>query len=136
MRKFFSCFLVTVCFWLLAFFGPMLVMLWNNVGYAVTGGGYGKGSFLYSVLQFLSQPIAFAIAGSLAGSMFHGEHKLCAFVNCIVGACWCVFLALMQLAFQGVTALMFALLLSAIVSAYIAICLREQMPKKTADPQK
>ena len=36
MRKFYSCFLVTLCFWLLAFFGPMLVMLWNNVGYAVT----------------------------------------------------------------------------------------------------
>ena len=132
MRKFCSCFLVTLCFWLLASFGPALVMLWNDVGYAVTGGGYGKGSFLYSVIQFLSQPIAFAIAGSLAAAMFQGAHKFCAFVNCIIGACWCVFLAIMQLVYRGMTPLMFSLLLSAIASAYVAVCLHEQIPKKTS----
>ena len=130
MKKFFECVLVTVCFWLIVFIGPALVILWNNLSYYVSGLGYGEGSVMFNVIKFLSQPISFLIAGAAASSMFSESHKVCAFVNCIIGVCFCVFLAFMEFAFTNNTLLAFDMIASAVAAGYSAYKLSDAMKEK------
>lgn len=92
MKKFFNCLGATLAFWTLIFLGPALVMLLNNIGYYFSGGGYGPGSFMYKVLQFLSQPIACWLAFAAAGAICQDKHPVCVLTNCIVATCVCVLL--------------------------------------------
>ena len=126
MKKFFECVLVTICFWLIVFIGPALVILWNNLSYYVSGLGYGEGSVMFNIIKFLSQPISFIIAGTAASSMF----SECAFVNCIIGVCFCVFLAFMEFAFTSNTLLAFDMIASAVAAGYSAYKLSDAMKGK------
>jgi hypothetical protein len=94
MKKFLTCIGATLAFWVLMFLGPALVMLVNNIGYYVSGGGWGPNSLMYKVLQFFSQPIACALAFSAAGSICGDRHPVCVLTNCIVAACVCVLLTI------------------------------------------
>ena len=122
MKRFFRCSAVTFWYWLLMFIGPAIVLLWNNFSYYFTGAGYGSESVMYRVLTFFSQPISCFLAAGLAGSLFDGRHRLCALVNCVVGACYCSASALMYLLFVDNSAMLGAMAVSAIaciITAYM-----------------
>lgn len=122
MKNFLRRFAVTFCYWLLMFIGPAVVLLWNNFSYYFTGAGYGSESVMYRVLTFFSQPISCFLAAGLAGSLFDGRHRLCALVNCVVGACYCSASALMYLLFVDNSAMLGAMAVSAIaciITAYM-----------------
>lgn len=122
MKKFFSCALVTVIYWVLMFIGPAIVLLWNNFGYFFTGAGYGPESIMYKILLLLSQPISCFLAASIAGNALNGEHRLCVFANCIVGACYCTVCVFMYTFFVDNVAMLFTMAISeiaCIITAYM-----------------
>lgn len=83
----------TLSFWAIVFFGPCMVMLWNQFSYSTTGAGYETGSFLYIFLRILSQPLACLIAYS-AIIVISGDQKGgCVSGNCIVCAIFTAVLA-------------------------------------------
>lgn len=96
MKKFLVCAGATLAFWGLFFFGPAIIMLLNNVGYYVSGGGYGPDSFMYKVLYFFSQPTACLIAVGAAEAIGNGEHKACTIVNSVLGALLCFVFAMVS----------------------------------------
>lgn len=120
MKKFLNCCLITLCYWLIMFIGPGLVLLWNNFSYYVAGLGYGSESFMYKLLTFLSQPIACLAAVGVAGSLFDGKHKLCTLVNCVIGTCLCTVIAILNFCLSKNFLLVGELAVSAIVSIIIA----------------
>lgn len=96
MKKIITYIGATLAFWALVFLGPALVMLMNNVGYYVSGGGWGPDSFMYKVLQFFSQPIACAMAYYAIDTICKGKHLVCVLVNCVVAACLSMLLGLCE----------------------------------------
>lgn len=114
MKKFLNCCLVTLCYWLILFIGPAIVLLWNNFSYYVAGTGYGSESFMYKLLTFFSQPIACFAAAGLAGSLLGGKHKLCSLINCVIGACFCAVLAFFNFFFSENIAMVGSLAVSAV----------------------
>lgn len=93
MRKIITIFLMTLCFWAIVFIGPVIVMLWNNLAYYLSGLGYGPDSFMYQLLTFVSQPISCFIAAAAANAIGKYKRYICVLVNCIVCACFCTLLA-------------------------------------------
>lgn len=86
----------TAAYWALLFFGPAIIMLFNNIGYYFSGGGYGPDSFMYKVLQFLSQPLSVFIAYSAAKSICNNIKTTSILINTIIAVC-----ILVALAFAG-----------------------------------
>lgn len=93
MKKFFVCTGAVLSYWLLIFLGPVLVLFINNIGYYVTGAGWGPNSIMYSVLRFCSQPIACFMAYVAMKMILKEAHKVLALVNCIIAACMCTLFA-------------------------------------------
>lgn len=89
MYRLFKCVCAMLVYWILLFIGPAFVMLFNNVGYYVTGGGWGPGSLMYKVLQFFSQPIACVLAYGALKGLLHDDHNVLVLVNCTVATCVC-----------------------------------------------
>ena len=89
MKNFLVCLWATLVFWALIVFGPWLVIVMNNLGYWFSGGGWGPGSFMYKVLDFLSQPISCFIAYAAANVACKNEHPVCVMTNCIAAVCVC-----------------------------------------------
>lgn len=85
MNKFFKCLLGTVAYWFLFFGGPVLINLWNNLSYYVSGLGYGPGSLMYKALEFVSQPTSCFFALLAASKICGEEHDRCTLVNCVLG---------------------------------------------------
>lgn len=113
--------LVTLCYWLILFVGPAIVLLWNNFSYYVAGTGYGSESLMYKVLTFFSQPIACFAAAGVAASLFGGKHKLCTLVNCVIGACLCAILAMFYVFFAYNIEMFGSMALSAIACIATAV---------------
>ena len=121
MKKFFSCILVTVIYWVLMFVGPAIVLIWNNFSYSFTGSGYGPESIMYRILLLLSQPISCFLAAGIAGNALNGEHRLCVFANCIIGTCYCTVCVFMYIFFIDNINMLFTMAISAIaciITAY------------------
>lgn len=127
MKKFLNCCLITLCYWLILFIGPALVLLWNNFSYYVAGTGYGSESLMYKVLTFFSQPIACFAAAGLAGSLFGGKHKLCTIVNCVIGACLCAVISIFNFYLSQNVALVGALAASTIVCIITATMMSKSL---------
>lgn len=87
------CFSATIAYWAFIFLGPVVILLWNNLGYYVSGTGWGPNSLMYRALQFLSQPISCALAYAIAKNICKDHSKNCIFVNCIVSALACAVFA-------------------------------------------
>lgn len=122
-KSFFPCALSTLCFWTLIFLGPVIILLINNIGYYFSGAGYGPGSIMYSVLQFLSQPLSCLIAASAADAISKNQHKICVIVNCSVCSFVCLLLAFVQY-LDGNTLMLFTMIASAvsnICASYVLI---------------
>ena len=114
MKKFLNCTLVTLCYWVLLFIGPAIVLLWNNLSYSLTGGGYGQDSLMYKVLVFFSQPISCFLAAGMSGNIDNGKHKVCLLVNCVIGACYCAASFLMYSFFISNASMQWVMAVSAI----------------------
>lgn len=127
MKKFLNCCLVTLCYWLILFIGPAIVLLWNNFSYYVAGTGYGSESFMYKLLTFFSQPIACFVAAGLAGSLFGGKHKLCVMINCVVGACFCAVLAFFNFFFSENVVMIGSLAISAVACIITAVMFSKEL---------
>lgn len=85
---------IVASYWALILFGPMLVLLINNITLWFSGGGFYEGSFGYQILVFASQPIACGLAHSAAQSISKDEHSICVLTNEIVSTCIFVLLIL------------------------------------------
>lgn len=85
MKKFLECALVTICYWIVIFIGPSLVILWNNWCYYVSGLGYGEGSLMYKVLVAISQPASCILAYVAATNISKNKHSMSVMVNCVFG---------------------------------------------------
>lgn len=120
MKKFLACLGATLAYWVFIFFGPAIVMLINNIGYYLSGGGYGPGSLMHKVLQFLSQPIACFVAYSVAQAVSKTEHPMCVLSNCIAGACVCCLFAVVAI-LAGNTRNMVIMPISAIACVVTAV---------------
>jgi hypothetical protein len=95
-RKTFCIIGSVAAYWALMFFGPALVMLFNNIGYYVSGSGYGPGSLMYTVIQFLSQPISVFLAYGAAKSICANIKTTSILINIVIAIC-----VLVVLAFSG-----------------------------------
>ena len=129
MKKFWVCAGATLAFWALIFLGPAIIMLFNNIGYYFSGGGYGPESFMYKVLQFFSQPISCAIAASAAESITGGNHKACTIANCVICALMCFLFAMIT----SDKAQLATMILSAVVSAIMAVLRATQKAEKATN---
>lgn len=94
MKSVFKVIGAIAAFWAIVFLGPAVVMLLNNIGYLVSGSGYGPDSLMYIVLQFLKQPISCFFAYLFAKEICGEDHPVCPLANCIIAACMCVLFAL------------------------------------------
>lgn len=92
MKKVGICIGAIAAYWAMFFFGPALVMLINNIGYYLGGGGWRPDGLMYNVLLFLSQPIACGLAYFAAKGVCKNEPSICVLTNCIVGVCLAVLL--------------------------------------------
>ena len=122
-KRFLPCSLATLCFWALIFLGPVIILLINNVNYYFNGTGYGPGSIMYSVLQFISQPTACVIAAYAADAVSKNQHKICVIVNCSVCALVCLLLALVEF-LDNNTLMLFTFVVSAVanfIASYLFI---------------
>lgn len=133
MKKILNCCLITLCYWLILFIGPAIVLLWNNFSYYVAGTGYGTESLMYKLLTFFSQPIACFAAAGLAASMFGGKHKLCTLVNCVVGTCLCAVLAMFYMFFTADLARFGSMAVSAVACIITAVMQAKDI--KVTDPE-
>lgn len=111
VRNFFYRIGVTALYWAVMLFGPVLIGILNNIGYYVSGGGYRPGSLMYAVLQFAAQPASCWIAYSVTSNINNGSHRVCVMVNCMIGVCMNLFLAVYDIG----SARMVSMLLSAAV---------------------
>lgn len=117
----------TLAFWVAVFIGPVFVLLLNNLGYYVSGTGWGQNSFMYKVLTFLSQPIACVIAYSIAKAISKDKHPVCVLVNTIVCTCMCVLFAIVA----SSTTKMLQMIISAVICIVMAVVeAKEVTPKK------
>lgn len=89
MKRITTGFLATLAYWAVIFLGPALILLANNIGYFVSGAGWGPDSIMFKALQFCSQPISCFLAYYAADSVSKGNLRACVLVNCIIGACIC-----------------------------------------------
>lgn len=117
MKKFLLCFGAVLAYWALMFLGPAIVMLFNNIGYYVTGGGWGPDSLMYAVLQFFSQPISCFVAYGAATAILKENGKILILVNCVVAACMCVLFAITA----SETSQRFAMIVSVVACVYTAV---------------
>lgn len=117
MKKFWVCAGATLAFWALIFLGPAIIMLFNNIGYYFSGGGYGPESFMYKVLQFFSQPTACVIAAGAAEAICDGKHKVCTIANCVIAALMCFLFAMVA----GDKAQLATMIISAVVMSVMAV---------------
>jgi len=106
----------TATYWATIFVGPAIIMLLNNVGYYVSGGGWGPGSFMHTVLEFASQPLACFAAYALAKSVSQDEHPVCVLSNTIVASCMCVIFVFTA----SSSALMWTMIVSVIICVMTA----------------
>ena len=93
MAKFFKCFFAILAYWALMFLGPAIVMIFNDIGYNLTGGGWGPDSLMRNILQFFAQPISCVLACSAITSILSGSHKPLISVNCVIASCLCTLFA-------------------------------------------
>lgn len=89
MKKFTTYLSATLLYWILFFLGPALVMLLNNIGYYVSGSGWGPESLMYKVLLFFSQPLACFFAYTITAEFLKGRSRLLLSANCILGTILC-----------------------------------------------
>ena len=118
MKKFTTYFLMTLCFWALVFIGPVIILLWNNISYYVSGLGYGSNSLMYKILVFVSQPISCMLAAGAANAAGKGKHNICTLINCVVCACLCTVFAVVESA-TGDYLHMYAMIVSIIVCIWL-----------------
>lgn len=90
MKKFLFCLYSTVTYWLICFLGPAAILLLNNIGYYVSGAGWGPDSLMYKLLQLLSQPLACAVAYHAAKTVCKCHSRYCVPVNSLVSAFACI----------------------------------------------
>lgn len=131
MKKFFVCVGAVLAYLLLLFLGPALVMIFNNIGYYATGGGWGPGSLMYRVLQFFSQPISCLIAYAAIKAILKGEHKVLALTNCIIASCLCVLFVFTA----SSNAQMWAMIVSVGACIYTAVMASKDISEKNSEPQ-
>ena len=117
MKKFLLFFGAVLSYWALMFLGPAIVMLFNNIGYYVTGGGWGPDSLMYAVLQFFSQPISCFVAYGAATAILKENGKIFILTNCVIAACMCVLFAFTA----SETSQRLAMIVSVVACVYTAI---------------
>lgn len=117
MAKFFRYFASFIAYWALMFFGPAIVMLFNNIGYYVTGGGWGPDSLMYAVLQFFSQPISCVLAYGAMTAILKENGIIFVLINCVIAACMCVLFAVTA----SESSQRIAMIVSVVACAYTAI---------------
>lgn len=129
VRSFFICCGAVLVYWVLILVGPALVLLLNNIGYYVTGGGWGPNSIMYKILEFFSQPISCFLAYGAAMSVSKGEHKICVLTNCIVAACMCGLLI-----FTSATSMLSATMaVSAVCCIVTAVMVSKEISSKSSE---
>ena len=89
MKKFTTYLSATLLYWVLFFLGPALVMLLNNIGYYVSGSGWGPESLMYKILLFFSQPLACFFAYAITAELLKGKSRLLLSANCILATIIC-----------------------------------------------
>ena len=104
-------------YWVLLFIGPAIVMIFNDIGYYVTGGGWGPDSLMHAVLQFFSQPISCAIAYGAMKYILKDDGKVLSLVNCVIASCMCAVFAFTATE----TSQRWAMIVSIVVCAYTAV---------------
>lgn len=129
MRKYFVCAGAVLSYWLLIFLGPVLVLFINNIGYYVTGAGWGPNSIMYSVLRFCSQPIACFLAYAAMKTILKEEHKVLVLVNCIIAACMCTLFVFTA----GSKAQMWTMVVSVAACAYSGVMASKDIREKNSE---
>lgn len=118
MSRFFKCFAAVLAYWALMFLGPAIVMIFNDIGYNLTGGGWGPDSLMRKILQFFSQPISCVLACSAITSILKGTHKPLISINCVIASCMCTLFAFTATEPTQMWAMIISSLASAITAAY------------------
>ena len=121
MKKFFICFRAILAYWVLLFIGPALVIIFNNIGYFVSGGGWGPDSLMYKVLQILSQPIACFLAYGAITAILQQKHSVLKLVNCVIAACYCFAMIFVYLFFLSNVEMLIVMIASTIVCVITAV---------------
>ena len=91
--KIWKCTKITGAFWLLVFFGPILVKLLHAANNYLAGGGIFQELLDYAI-AFFSQALACAAACEAAKALSESDHKICVLVNEIIASVVLICLAL------------------------------------------
>ena len=81
--KIWKCTKITGAFWLLVFFGPILVKLLHAANNYLAGGGIFQELLDYAI-AFFSQALACVAACEAAKALAKDDHKICVLVNQII----------------------------------------------------